>query len=110
GFDTLDYSATTKGVMIDVNNGIAAGFEVGEDSFENFEAFVGGTGDDHFIAGGTDTQLTGGGGDDVFEFRTTTGSTDTSVSAVSTNQHTIIDFNVGDRIRISKFDIFERAL
>ncbi|MBK1792878.1 cadherin-like domain-containing protein [Devosia sp. WQ 349] len=110
GYDTLDYSASTQGVTIDVKNGLSSGREVGEDRFENFEAFVGGSGDDHFIAGDTDTQLTGGGGDDVFEFCPTVTSVEITTPSVPLNHHTIIDFNVGDRIRMSKFDIFEKAL
>jgi len=113
GFDTLDYSATSEGIVIDVIGGVASGKEIGTDTFEDFEAIAGGSGDDHFIAAGGETVLAGGGGDDVFEFLPPEPAPVQGTSTPEptlTGKHMILDFNVGDRVRMSKYDIFEKVL
>lgn len=105
GCDTLDYSTTTKGVTVDLACGVASGVEVGEDTISGFERVKGGAGDDHFVVGAVPVVLAGGGGQNVFEFapvKTTIGT--------GSIMHEILDFEVGDRIRMSKYDIFERVL
>jgi len=108
GFDTLDYSATSQGIVIDLAEGLTTGAEIGTDTFTAFEAVVGGAGDDHFVAAAGEFSLAGGGGDDVFEFLPPAAAAAEPESPVST--HTILDFNVGDRVRMSKYDIFEKVL
>ncbi|MGB3389784.1 MAG: cadherin-like domain-containing protein [Pseudaminobacter sp.] len=105
GCDVLDYSATTEGITVDLVNGKASGVEIGEDTISGFETVVGGQGDDHFIAGSTPTVLIGGGGENTFEFppMETTGAAEPII-------HEIMDFRVGDRIRMSKYDLFEKIL
>jgi len=111
GFDTLDYSATSEGIVVDLAEGIATGEEIGTDTFTDFETIVGGTGDDHFVAGEGEFTLAGGGGDDVFEFLPTTEpAVVAETTPAPTANYTILDFDVGDRVRMSKYDIFERVL
>ena len=103
GCDVLDYSETIKGVTVNLAEGEACGEEIGNDTITSVEAVVGGKGEDHFIAGGGSVSLTGGEGDDVFEFfgaEAQSGGT----------SHLILDFTVGDRIRMSKYDLFEEVL
>ncbi|MHA6689751.1 calcium-binding protein [Devosia sp. A449] len=105
GCDTLDYSATTQGVAIDLATGTACGVEIGLDTISGFEAAIGGSGDDHFIVGDTGLTLTGGAGADIFEFTPAP-----SLPQASPTIHEILDFTVGDRVRMSKYDIFEEVL
>lgn len=109
GHDTLDYSATEAGVTVDLSAGVATGSEIGEDTVRSVEAVIGGAGDDHLIAApGMATTFTGGLGDDIFEFLPPGAAALADAPPAPT--HTVIDFAVGDRIRMSKYDIFERAL
>jgi Ca2+-binding RTX toxin-like protein len=105
GCDTLDYSAATQSVTVNLAYGTASGVEIGEDTISGFETVIGGAGDDHFVAGSAPTVLAGGGGENLFEFGSTT-----KASEPGAVRHEILDFEVGDRIRMSKYDIFERAL
>src|SRR5690606_7950753 len=115
GFDTLDYSASSTGMVVDLTEGVTSGDGVGTDSFVGFEAVVGGTGDDHFIAAGGELVLAGGGGGDVVEFLPpdpvpASASAPSSPASAPAATHMIIDFSVGDRVRMSKYDIFEKVL
>jgi RTX toxins and related Ca2+-binding proteins len=111
GFDTLDYSATSEGIVVDLAEGIATGEEIRTDTFTDFETIVGGTGDDHFVAGKGEFTLAGGGGDDVFEFLPPAEpAVVAETTPAPTANYTILDFDVGDRVRMSKYDIFERVL
>jgi hypothetical protein len=87
GCDTLDYSATTQGVTVDLACGTASGVEIGEDTISGFETVVGGSGDDHFVVSDAPMVLAGGGGENIFEFapaKTTLGS--------GSIMHEILDF------------------
>ena len=105
GSDTLDYSAASQGLTIDLVAGTGSGLEVGEDTISGFETIVGGSGDDHFVVGDAAMVLVGGAGENEFEFsfESTSGQ---SYSVI----HEIMDFKVGDTIRMSKYDIFEKVL
>jgi Ca2+-binding RTX toxin-like protein len=105
GHDTLDYSATSQGVCIDLVSGQATGVEIGEDTISGFEVAIGGSGDDHFIVGDAPMVLVGGEGSNLFEFAAP--APDVLPLSVL---HEILDFKVGDRIRMSKYDLFERVL
>lgn len=110
GHDTIDYSRTVSGVTIDLDGGRASGGEIGDDTIASFEAAVGGSGDDHITANTQHANiLTGGEGDDVFRFLPPAASAAGGEPPVATN-HIILDFSVGDRIHMSKYDIFERVL
>lgn len=104
GHDTLDYSAATQPLEIDLVNGIASGMEIGNDTISGFETVLGGAGGDHFIVGGAPVTLGGGGGENIFEF---TGPPPEEASGPLTFE--ILDFKVGDRIRMSKYDLFEKV-
>ena len=104
GFDTLDYSQTAHGVLIDLNTGTATGFDVGHDGIDGFEKVVGGAGNDVVRAGPVAVVIEGGAGDDTFEFSVPAGESSADVV------HQILDFMVGDRIDVSKYKIFEEVM
>ena len=105
GTDTLDYSAARSAVFIDLKEGTATGVEIGTDAVAGFEAVVGGAGDDHFVVTDRPVSLTGGDGEDVFEFQAALGP-----SASAQVVHDILDFMVGDRIKVSKYEIFKEVI
>lgn len=104
GHDTLDYSASTSGIIFNLETGTATGFEIGQDSIVSFEKIVGGSGDDLFMIGAEAALLHGGSGSDRFEFRPVSGASSAEIV------HKILDFMVGDRIVASKYEIFEEVL
>ncbi|MGU3363103.1 cadherin-like domain-containing protein [Methylobacterium sp. M6A4_1b] len=76
GADTLDLTATTMGVSVDLAAGVSAGSETGRDRLVSIETVRGGSGDDvllgssaaETLAGGAgEDRLAGGGGDDRLE-------------------------------------------
>ncbi|MEF9603871.1 hypothetical protein O4J55_16560, partial [Paracoccus sp. PXZ] len=108
GTDVLDYSAAEDCLLIDLDAGLAVGVEIGTDVITGFEAVRGGSGDDHFILGDAPACLEGGGGNDLFEFLPPAAPEPGTV--VETRSFEILDFKVGDRLRMSKYDLFERIL
>ena len=106
GSDTLDYSASDNGIVIDLNAGTASGDDIGDDTISGFETVVGGSGDDHFVAGSQAVVVEGGAGSDTFEFTAPPAS---PAGPASTVLHAIVDFEPGDRIRMSKYDLFEEV-
>ncbi len=105
GHDTLSYAGATESVTIDLTTGTATGTEIGTDTFSGIEEFVGGTGDDTIIVGAGAVTLDGNAGNDMFVFLA-----DTALSEESRGDHSIKNFEVGDLVRMSKYDIFENAL
>jgi Ca2+-binding RTX toxin-like protein len=104
GLDTLDYSRATEAVTVDLVAGSASGAEIGAHSIASFENVVGGSGDDHFVCDvAVPTSLTGGNGDDTFEFPPAP-----EPPAGEPAWHAVVDFAVGDRLRMSKYDLFEQ--
>lgn len=108
GSDTLDYSATREGVTIDLVEGTACGIEIGDDIISGFETVKGGSGDDHFIAGAQPAILVGRDGENIFEFPPLPPPIATDAPVVV--MHEIVDFKVGDLIRMSKYDLFEKVV
>lgn len=100
GFDTLDYSHASQGLVVDLANGVASGVEIGDDAITGFEKVLGGQGADQFTFGGRSATLTGGNGDDVFAFASASDERPSDAS------YMIMDFGVGDRIRLSEYDVF----
>ena len=100
--DTLDYSLATLRVEVDFTSGKAHGDEIGSDTIRDLEKVLGGQGDDLFIVGDTHTVLNGGGGADTFVFQAIVQGSD-----ISEVVHEILDFMVGDRINIERFELFE---
>lgn len=102
GDDELDYSAASTDLDIDLVVGQVSGSQTGDDQVANFERIRGGSGDDHFRAGATGNTFTGGHGNDVFEFAV-------PIDARSV-MHSILDFEVGDRVRMSRYDMFDEVM
>jgi VCBS repeat-containing protein len=91
--DTLTYSSTTTGVVVDMNVadrsgnaavaavlagvplaantpvGLASGAEIGTDAFVNFENVIGGSGNDNLTGDNNNNVLDGGMGDDMLDGR-----------------------------------------
>ena len=91
--------------MVDFANGTATGIEIGADTISEFEAAVGGSGNDHFIVASAPVSLRGGDGEDVFEFHAASGN-----SHASAVVHEILDFMIGDRIKMSRYEMFEEVI
>ncbi len=102
GEDTVDYSLAAMRIEVDFVSGKARGDEIGSDTIRNLEKVLGGQGDDLFIIGDSHTVLKGGGGADTFVFQAIVASSD-----IAEVVHEIIDFMVGDRINIERFQLFE---
>jgi Ca2+-binding RTX toxin-like protein len=105
GYDTLSYAGATESVTIDLTTGTATGVEIGTDAFAGIEEFIGGTGDDTIIVGMGAVTLDGNAGNDMFVFLS-----DTSLTEEKHGDVEIKNFEVGDLVRMSKFDIFEKAI
>lgn len=104
GCDRLDYSSSEDGITVDFTEGTASGSDIGSDTFCGIETVVGGSGDDRFVVGQQPVVLEGGEGDDVFEF-----TDPPPARPAPAVLHAIVDFEVGDRIRMSKYDLFEKV-
>ncbi len=98
GYDTLSYQDADSSVTIDIAQGKATGSEIGTDIFNGIEHFIGGNGADIFTIGGGTYTLEGGAGNDEFSFTT---------AAHQTATVQIAGFEVGDWVRIVKYDLFE---
>lgn len=105
GFDILDYSQAEGPLIIDDTAGQASGATIGEDNFTGFEQINGGSGDDLFVIGTEARILSGGKGRDIFVFEVT----DTLPSLSDDIVHDILDFVVGDRIRVREYDVAHEA-
>ncbi len=99
GEDTLDYSSAIVNIVIDVGRGRAESFEIGKDLIFGFERIISGHGDDHLIAGSTSISMTGGEGDDTFEFERPDDNHQPDLV------RKITDFTVGDRIIAASYEI-----
>lgn len=105
GYDVLDYSASADGLIIDDRASEASGAQIGEDIYTGFEQVNGGTGDDLFVIGASARVISGGRGRDMFVFEVTDEDPALSEDVV----HDILDFVVGDRIRVRDYDISQQA-
>ena len=104
GFDTLDYSRAAHGVVIDLERGVATGLDIGSDVLMSFEQIIGSAQADVFTVNVSTAVLEGGGGNDIFRFSMPGGSSSGDVI------HQILDFMVGDRIEMSRYQIFEEIV
>jgi Ca2+-binding RTX toxin-like protein len=106
GTDILDYSAALDSILVDLIAGRAAGTDIGTDTIANFETVHGGAAADTFIIDvNASVTLKGGGGDDTFIFTVTDAQPAVSAALV----HEILDFLVGDRIKVKDYEISEQA-
>jgi Ca2+-binding RTX toxin-like protein len=94
GHDTIDYASAIAPVTVDLAQGVAYGESVGHDSFEDFERYVGSTGDDTFIGGAGDATITGNGGTDHYGF------SQGDVVETPVSRFAITDFGFDDLISI----------
>lgn len=99
GEDTIDYSSAIVNIVIDVGRGRAESIEIGKDLIAGFEKIISGHGDDHLIAGSTSISMTGGDGDDTFEFGRPNDNHQPDLV------RKITDFMVGDRIIAASYEI-----
>jgi Ca2+-binding RTX toxin-like protein len=99
GRDTLDYSTATFSITVDVGRGRADGLDIGHDLIASFEEIIAGSGDDRLIGGSTSVSMTGGDGNDTFEFQRTDEDDETMTV------RKITDFTIGDRIIAATFEI-----
>jgi Ca2+-binding RTX toxin-like protein len=109
GSDTLSYADTSSQVLIDMVNGTVSCDGAATDNFNAFESVTGGEADDTIIFGVGVVSLDGGGGSDTFIFM----REDAAIAAAGgrgSGTPEIRNFEVGDIVRIDRFDIFNRAL
>ncbi|RXT51418.1 hypothetical protein B6S44_21295 [Bosea sp. Tri-44] len=102
GHDNPYLSQTSDGVTVDLTENKAVGIEIGEDTVLDFEALIGGKGNDHFIVGAKGATVTGGEGEDRFEF-------DVPASADNDLIHQILDLEEGDRIIVKQYQVHSDA-
>lgn len=101
GRDTLDLSAATVDLVVDLRNETLSAPELGIDRIASIEAIIAGSGDDRFVVGGRDLVLTGGGGGDVYAFAAPDAPRD------GTRIVQITDFSVGDYIDLVRYALFK---
>ncbi|MEN3212323.1 calcium-binding protein [Methylorubrum populi] len=101
GRDTLDLSAATVDLVVDLRNETLSAPELGIDRIASIEAIIAGSGDDRFVVGGRDLVLTGGGGGDVYAFAAPDDPRD------GTRIVQITDFSVGDYIDLVRYALFK---
>jgi Ca2+-binding RTX toxin-like protein len=99
GSDTLDMSAITAATTVDLGTGLnghgsASSAQSGSDTLWGIENVATGSGNDRITAGNGVNIIDGGGGNDIFVFRT----------VEAANGDTIVGFEAGDRIDFSAID------
>ncbi len=99
GTDTLDMSAITANISVDLGNGhmnrgSVYSSESGHDTIWNVENVITGSGDDLITASNAVNVIDGGSGNDIFRFN----------SAAAADGDTIATFQPGDKIDFSGFD------
>jgi Ca2+-binding RTX toxin-like protein len=100
GQDRLDYSTATFSVTVDIGRGTADGLDIGHDLIAAFEEVIGGSGDDHIVAGSGSVSMAGGDGNDTFEFQRVEEDNQQAITV-----RRITDFTVGDRIVAATYEI-----
>jgi Ca2+-binding RTX toxin-like protein len=101
GLDTLDLSAATIDLIVDLRNETVSSQELGLDRIASVEVIIAGSGDDRFDVGDRDLVLTGGGGSDVYAFAAQAEPREV------THVVQITDFSVGDYIDLVRYALFE---
>jgi len=99
GSDTLDMSAITANLTVDIGNGFmsqgsASSSQSGYDTLWGFENVVTGSGDDTIVANASVNVIEGGAGRDTFRFQ----------SEANADGDTITSFQAGDKIDLSGTD------
>jgi Ca2+-binding RTX toxin-like protein len=99
GRDTLDLSAFSEGLTIDLRHGTVTGASGVTDTVTGFEIVIGSAGDDLFLIGAEQTELTGGGGGDRYVFG--------HFDDIHEYAAAIQSFAVGDKIDTRRFNFFD---
>ncbi len=99
GIDTLDMSAATANVTVNLgsgplSNGTASSSQTGNDTIWGIENVNTGSGNDTITASNAVNVMNGGAGDDTFKFTSTTAA----------NGDTILTFEPGDRVDLTAID------
>lgn len=99
GIDTLDLSAITANLNVDLGNGLlgrggSSSSQSGTDTLWSIENVATGAGSDTITASKAINVMEGGAGDDTFRF----------LSAEAADGDTILDFEPGDRLDLSSVD------
>src|SRR6185436_11489870 len=99
GVDTLDMSAATANVTVNLgsgalSNGTASSSQTGNDTIWGIENVNTGSGNDTITASNAVNVMNGGAGNDTFKFTSTTAA----------NGDTIVTFEPGDRIDLTAID------
>ncbi len=99
GIDTLDMSAATANVTVNLgsgalSNGTASSSQTGNDTIWGIENVNTGSGNDTITASNAVNVINGGAGSDTFKF----------TSTVAANGDTIVTFEPGDRIDLTAID------
>ena len=99
GIDTLDMSAATANVTVNLGsgpllNGTASSSQTGNDTIWGIENVNTGSGNDTITASNAVNVMNGGAGDDTFKF----------TSASAADGDTILTFEPGDRIDLTAID------
>jgi Ca2+-binding RTX toxin-like protein len=97
--DTLDLSQIHTGANIDLTAGTATGLDIGTDCLTGIENVIGTHGDDVITGNDAFNILTGGGGNDIFVFRPAEPN-----APLSEQVDLITDFDVGDKIDVTRID------
>ncbi len=100
GSDTLDYSERSEALIIDTVENIVYSTNGPNHHFSSIEVVVGGDGDDLFIVGAHVSTFDGRGGDDTFRL--------CEAASEDASPYQIRNFEIGDRINVLSYDIFER--
>jgi len=106
GHDLLDYSAAGSDLLIDIAAGRVSSAEIGGDQISGFERIVAGSGDDIIRFGGSAIALSGGDGWNSFQFVVSEPGPANS-EPTERMRYEIEDFKVGDRLKLSSWEIFE---
>jgi Ca2+-binding RTX toxin-like protein len=106
-FDTLSYASATAAIVFDLVTGTASSAASGTDTIANFEAVIGGKGDDLFLVGIKPLVMTGGEGEDAFTFGDMLADLGNQEAAHLVHQ--IDDLDVGDRIIYKSFELLRLA-
>lgn len=99
GIDTLDISAATANVTVNLgsgplSNGTASSSQTGNDTILGIENVNTGSGNDTIIASNAVNVMNGGSGDDTYRF----------TSASAADGDTILTFEAGDRVDLTAID------
>lgn len=102
GKDTLDLSEATADLIVDLVNKVVSGSENGTDKVDSIERVVAGSGNDRFVIGDGNIVLTGGEGDDCYDFGA-------APAGEATRAVQITDFAVGDHVSLLRYTLFEEG-